>query len=182
MENILVHIFRLSRVINCRIVWPGPRLHLPTCLSAPDSVQCVCVGEGRGVSCFRQKCHVYICSTDGFEMLFYFTTKSCRDISTYVPWQWVCYGRPERQRFFVLIGTMMVSRSSSSLSFRLSKGQEFIIRDFPLEGTRRPEHAASAHYRRCCHVIFAHLHPRHRDLTRLEWACRVFLLQFNAGN
>lgn len=45
-----------------------------------------------------------------------------------------------------------------------SKGLEFIIRDFPLEGAQRPEHVASSHYSQHCHIILAHLHPRHRDL------------------
>lgn len=45
-----------------------------------------------------------------------------------------------------------------SLCLWQSKGLEFIIRDFPLEGAERPEHVASSHYSQRCHIIFAHLH------------------------
>lgn len=63
----------------------------------------------------------------------------------------VCLGN-DKQHVYMVIMTMMVTGSSSSLTRFLSawaadeqsKGLEFIIRDFPLEGAQRPEHVEGA--------------------------------------
>lgn len=63
-----------------------------------------------------------------------------------------------------------------------SKGLEFIMRDFPLDGAQQPENVASSHNSQRCHIIFVHLHPRHRDLACLERVCLSYLFPFSTGN